>query len=105
VNSLPIQECQEANSSLSFKNGVLLWFIADHIKGNQNQTGFLDSIIYDTTDDNAAIYNITLACREIAEIWEDFNLNPETIFWEEEEVFRFLKILRDLNFIIQNDSK
>jgi len=63
----------------------------------------LQSIIYDTNDDNASIYNITLAWREIAEIWEEFNLNPEIVYCDEEEVFKFLKILRDLHFIIQQE--
>ena len=80
MNGLGIEECSHANSSLSFKNGVLFCLIADLIKGGANASRFLDSIIYDTPDDNASIYNITLACREIAEIWEDFNLNPEVIF-------------------------
>ena len=105
VNSIDIEEWKQANSSLSFKNGVLFWFIADFIKGGQKSSNFLESVIFDTNDDNASIYNITLACREIAEIWEDFNLNPELVYWDEEEVYRFLKILRDLNFIIKNDSK
>ena len=105
VNSLGIEEWQQANSSLSFKNGVLFCLIADFIKGGCNSSQFLDSVIQDTTDDNASIYNITLAWREIAEIWEDFNLNPELIYCDEGEVFHFLKILRDLHFIIQNDSK
>jgi hypothetical protein len=104
VNSLDIEEWKQASSSLSFKNGVLFCLIADYIKGGVNDSQFLDSVIFDTTDDNASIYNITLAWREIAEIWEDFNLNPELVYCEEEEVFRFIKILRDLNFIIQNDS-
>lgn len=83
---------------------MLFCLIADYIKGG-NTSQFLDSVIYDTHDDNASIYNITLACREIAEIWEDFNLNPELVYCDEEEVFRFIRILRDLHFIIQQDSK
>ncbi|CAI2358904.1 unnamed protein product [Moneuplotes crassus] len=104
VNNLEIPECKQANSSLSFKNGVLFCLIADFIKGGGNANNFLSSVIMDTNDDNASIYNITLACREIAEIWEDFNLNPELVYCDDEEVFRFLKILRDLNFIVQNDT-
>lgn len=103
VNSIGIEECTQVNSSLSFKNGVLFCLIADYIKGNCNES-FLNSVIYDTTDDNASIYNITLAWREIAEIWDEFNLNPEDVYTNEEEVFRFLKILRDLHFIIHNDT-
>ena len=65
----------------------------------------MESIIFDTVDDNASIYNITLAWREVNEIWEDFNLNPELIYCDEKEVFRFLRILRDLHFIQQNSSE
>ena len=88
---------------MSFKNGVLFCLLADYIKGHTNPE-FLNSVIHNTNDDNASIYNITLAWREIAEIWEDFNLNPEIVYWDEEEVFNFLKILRDLHFIIQSES-
>ena len=103
VNSIDIPECKQVNSSLSFKNGVLFWLLADYIKGHTNPE-FLNSVIHNTDDDNASIYNITLAWREIAEIWEEFNLNPEIVYWDEEEVFKFLKILRDLHFIIQSES-